>query len=379
MSNNPQDNHDDPALSETDNPIRVRRAMPLPEDLKSVMLVAIFGLLLLFALYFTKAIVMPIVFAFVLFLMLQPGMRLLARLHVPKVLGALIIVFMLFGAIGTLGYTLIGPATSWIAKAPDSMPRLESRLSSFKKSVADVQQATSEVEKMAAGPASNVRAVTVTGPNLGSFLFDGTRALIVGGLTTVVLLYFLLVSGDLFLRRIVEILPTLGNKKQAVEIAREIETNISGYLATITLMNLAVGVATGIAVYWCGLSDPILWGAISFLLNYIPILGPLFGVVILFFAGLLSFSTIWQAFVPAGIYLIIHFAESETLTPILLARRFALNPVLIIISIVFWYWMWGTAGALLAVPMLATSKIICDRVERLKALGHFLGSDERSN
>lgn len=90
--------------------------MPLPEDLKSVMLVAIFGLLLLFALYFTKAIVMPIVFAFVLFLMLQPGMRLLARLHVPKVLGALIIVFMLFGAIGTLGYTLIGPATSWIAK-----------------------------------------------------------------------------------------------------------------------------------------------------------------------------------------------------------------------------------------------------------------------
>tara|TARA_R110000868_G_C10917924_1_gene765425 strand:- start:268 stop:1407 length:1140 start_codon:yes stop_codon:yes gene_type:complete len=379
VSNNPQDNHDDPALSETDNPIRVRRAMPLPEDLKSVMLVAIFGLLLLFALYFTKAIVMPIVFAFVLFLMLQPGMRLLARLHVPKVLGALIIVFMLFGAIGTLGYTLIGPATSWIAKAPDSMPRLESRLSSFKKSVADVQQATSEVEKMAAGPASNVRAVTVTGPNLGSFLFDGTRALIVGGLTTVVLLYFLLVSGDLFLRRIVEILPTLGNKKQAVEIAREIETNISGYLATITLMNLAVGVATGIAVYWCGLSDPILWGAISFLLNYIPILGPLFGVVILFFAGLLSFSTIWQAFVPAGIYLIIHFAESETLTPILLARRFALNPVLIIISIVFWYWMWGTAGALLAVPMLATSKIICDRVERLKALGHFLGSDERSN
>lgn len=352
--------------------------MQLPEDIKAVALVGIFGLLLLFALYFTKAIVMPIVFAFILYLMLQPGMRLFARLHVPKVVGAFVIVLMLFGSLGTLGYTLVGPATSWISKAPESLPRLERRLSAVKESVATVRQATSEVEKMATGPAPDIRAVTVAGPNLSSFLFDGTRALIVGSLTMFVLLYFLLVSGDLFLRRLVEIMPTLTNKKQAVEIAREIENNISGYLVTITLMNLAVGIATGVAVYLCGLSDPILWGAMAFMLNYIPILGPLFGVAIIFFVGLLTFSTIWQAFVPAGIYLVIHFAESETLTPILLARRFALNPVLIIVAIVFWYWMWGTAGALLAVPMLATCKIVCDRVGPLKALGHFLGSDARS-
>lgn len=110
------------------------------------------------------------------------------------------------------------------------------------------------------------------------------------------------------------------------------------------------------------LCDPILWGAVAFLLNYIPILGPLFGVAIIFFVGMLTFPTIWQAFVPAGIYLVIHFVESETVTPILLARRVALNPVLIVVAIVFWYWMWGAAGALLAVPMLAAFKILCDRV-----------------
>jgi predicted PurR-regulated permease PerM len=146
---------------------------------------------------------------------------------------------------------------------------------------------------------------------------------------------------------------------------------------TISLMNAAVGIATGIAAYFCGLSDPVLWGAVAFFLNYVPILGSLFGVAILFLAGLLTFDTIWQALLSAGIYLGIHFVEAETVTPMLLARRFTLNPVLVVVALVFWYWMWGVAGALLAVPMLATVKIICDRIKPLMALGHFLGAEAR--
>jgi predicted PurR-regulated permease PerM len=142
-------------------------------------------------------------------------------------------------------------------------------------------------------------------------------------------------------------------------------------------MNLGVGILTGIAAFFCGLSDPILWGTIAFLLNFVPILGPLCGVSILFLAGLLTFDVVWQAALPAGIYLAIHTVE-ETLTPMLLARRFTLNPVLVIISLVFWYWMWGIAGALLAVPLLATVKIICDRITPLMALGHFLGAEARA-
>jgi len=352
--------------------------MPLPRDLHSFLLMAILIILVLYSLYFISEVVLPIFFAFVLYLLLQPSMRWFAKLHVPRTIAALMIIGAFFGRLAALGLSLSGSAAAWIAKAPDTLPHLEKRLSIFKKPVEDMQKATKQVEKMGEDPSPGVRSVTVKGPSLSSFLFSGTRALLAGLLTTIVLLFFLLVSGDLFLRRLVEILPTLSNKKQAVDISHEIESNISGYLVTISLMNAAVGVATGLAAYFCGLSDPILWGSVAFLLNYIPILGPLCGVVILFLAGLLTFDPLWQAALPAGIYLVIHFIEGESVTPMLLARRFILNPVLVIVALLFWYWMWGAAGALLAVPMLATFKIVCDRIRPLMALGHFLGAGARS-
>ena len=355
-----------------------REAMPLPQDMPTLLLVGIFGLLLMYTLYFASEVVLPVVFAFVLYLLLQPSMRIFARLHVPRPIAALLIIAVFFGGVAGLGFSLSGPAAEWIAKAPESLPRLEQRLAMFREPVASMQKASSAVEKIAQGKPEDVQSVTVVGPSLGSFLFSGTRTLLVGVLTTVILLFFLLTSGDLFLRRLVEILPTLTNKKQAVDISREIESNISRYLVTISLMNAGVGVATGIAAWLCGLSDPVLWGAVAFFLNYVPILGPLTGVAILFLAGLMTFDAMWQAVLPAAIYLGIHFVEGEAVTPALLARHFTLNPVLVIVALVFWYWLWGVAGALLAVPMLATFKIICDRVRPLMALGHFLGAEPRA-
>src|SRR6202035_2972027 len=137
-----------------------------------------------------------------------------------------------------------------------------------------MQKATKEVEQLAAGPPA-ASEVVVKGPPLSALLFSGTRTLLIGLGTTIVLLFFLLISGDLFLRRLVEILPNFRDKKQAVEISHEIERNISAYLVTISLMNAAVGLATGIATYFCGLADPILWGTLAFVLNYVLIIGPL--------------------------------------------------------------------------------------------------------
>jgi predicted PurR-regulated permease PerM len=188
----------------------------------------------------------------------------------------------------------------------------------------------------------------------------------------VLVLFFLLVSGDTFLRRLVEILPRFKNKRQAVDISQQIESDVSAYLFTITIMNLAVGVATGTVMALCGVGDPVLWGTVAFLLNYIPILGPMIGVVVFVLAGLLSITALWGAFLPAGLYLLIHLVEGETVTPMLLARRFTINPVLVILSLVFWYWMWGVPGAILSTPMLAITKIICDRIRPLMAFGHFI-------
>jgi predicted PurR-regulated permease PerM len=151
------------------------------------------------------------------------------------------------------------------------------------------------------------------------------------------------------------------------------------YLVTITIMNAAVGLATGVAMWLTGLGDPVLWGVVAFLLNFVPIMGPLFGVGIFLLAGLLVLDPLWMAMMPAALYLAIHVIEGEIVTPILLARRFTLNPVLVIISLIFWFWMWGVPGAILAVPMLAITKIVCDGIRPLAAIGHFLSGDESPN
>jgi predicted PurR-regulated permease PerM len=203
-------------------------------------------------------------------------------------------------------------------------------------------------------------------------IFAGTRDFAGELFQTVLVLFFLLIAGDTFLRRLVEVLPRFGDKRQAIEISQQIEQDISAYLITISIMNAAVGLATALVMWLCGLGDPVLWGAVAFMLNYIPILGPMIGIVTFALVGLLTADSLWRALLPAGLYLAIHIVEGETVTPMLLARRFTLNPVLVIIAIIFWHWMWGVPGAVLAVPMLAITKIICDRISRLAAFGHFL-------
>src|SRR5262249_32887709 len=154
-----------------------------------------------------------------------------------------------------------------------------------------------------------------------------------GLLETILVLFFLLVSGDTFLRRLVEIMPRFQDKRQVVDLSQQIENNVSAYLVTITLMNAAVGVATGIVMWACGVGDPILWGVVAFLLNYVPIIGPSFGFILFLFAGFLAIDS-WLSLLPAGLYLLVHILEGEMVTPMLLARRFTLNPVLVIISLI---------------------------------------------
>jgi predicted PurR-regulated permease PerM len=351
--------------------------MPLPTDLRTLVPLGIFVVLCFYTMYFTREILIPIFFAFVLNLLLQPIMRVLTRLHVPRAIAALLMILIFFGVVGLGGASIASPAAEWIAKAPESMTRLEQRLYFLREPLAQLQDATKRVEELTQSSRPQV-SVAVTNQALASVLLLSTTTFVVGFGVTVVLLFFLLLAGDMFLRRLVEILPKLSNKKQLVEISQEIERNISGYLFTITLMNAGVGLFTGLAAYLFGMSDPVLWGVAAFLLNYLPIFGPLLGTGMLFLAGLVTFDTVWQAVLPAAAYLLIHVVEGETVTPMLLARRFTLNPVLVIISIVFWYWMWGVAGALLAVPLLATLKIICDRIRSLAALGHFLGAEARN-
>ncbi|QHO75484.1 AI-2E family transporter [Bradyrhizobium sp. CCBAU 051011] len=347
--------------------------MPLPSDPRTFFLGGLFGLGALAALYVASAIILPIVLAFVLNLLLQPAVRLLGCLHLPRTVGALLTIFLVIGALAGLVAALSVPTATWAERLPEGIPRLQAHLQVIRVPIEALQKVIQQAEQVADAPPGQGSIVSVRRDlGLTGALFAGTRSVLDGLFTTVLVLYFLLVAGDIFLRRIVEILPTFGDKRQAVDISQQIQEDISGYLVTITAMNAAVGVTTAAAMYLCGLGDPLLWGTTAFLLNYIPILGPLFGVGIFVLVGMLSFESLWWALLPPALYLGIHLIEGETVTPMLLARRFTLNPVLIILSLIFWFWMWGVLGAILAVPMLAILKIICDRLRPLKALGHFL-------
>ncbi|MDA9509900.1 transporter [Bradyrhizobium sp. CCBAU 11386] len=347
--------------------------MPLPSNLQTFFLGGLFALGVFAVLYVASAIILPVVLAFVLNLLLQPAVRLLGRVHLPRAVAALLTVFLVIGALVGLIAALSVPATTWAERLPEGIPRLEAHLQVIKGPIQALQKVIQQAEQVADAPPSQGSIVSVRRDlGLTGALFAGTRSVLDGLFTTVLVLYFLLVAGNIFLRRIVEILPTFSNKRQAVDISQQIQEDVSAYLVTITAMNAAVGITTAAAMYLCGLGDPLLWGTTAFLLNYIPILGPFFGVCIFVLVGMLSFESLWWALLPPALYFGIHLIEGETLTPMLLARRFTLNPVLVILSLVFWFWMWGVPGAILAVPMLAILKIISDRLRPLKALGHFL-------
>ena len=336
-------------------------------------LAGILGVLLLWVMYFGRDILVPITFAFVLNLLLQPASKALSRLGMPKPIGALLTLLIFLGVLLLLCATLAGPLSAWVARAPQSLPRLESDLWAIRPTIEKLQSANRELEQLAQSVTGTTATIAVAGPGIGDFLFSSTRAIVTGLGTMIIVLYFLLVSGDLFLRRLVEILPTLSDKKQLVDISHEIERSVSSYLITITLINAGVGIASGVATYLSGLPDPLLWGVVAFLLNYVLILGPVTNLAILLIAGLMSFDSIWRAAIPALAYLVIHLVEGEGFTPMIVARRFTLNPVLIVLSLIFWFWIWGIAGGLLAVPLLAIFKMICDRIAPLTGLGHFLG------
>src|SRR5271169_6952582 len=302
-------------------PAEVPEDLPLPADPKVVFLGGLFVLALLTTAYVARDVVLPLTFAIVLKLLLQPAMRLLQGLHLPRLFAALLLILAVFGTIVGLGAAISGPASTWAAKLPEGIPRLQERLSFMRAPINTLQLFLQQVEDFGrTGPLPNAAAPTQSSTLLTT-LFTGTRNFASGFFTTVLFLFFLLLTGDVFLHRLVEILPRFKSKRQVVEISQQIERDVSAYLVTITIMNAAVGIAMALAMWLTAVGDPILWGTVAFLLNYVPILGTALGVVVFLLAGLLTNDTLWQALLPAGLYIVLHLIEGETLTPMLLAKR----------------------------------------------------------
>ncbi len=342
--------------------------------LSSLVFVQATQLALLFAvvLYLTRPIVLPIVLGILLKLILQSGVRRLERIHVPRALAALAMITVLFISLVSMGTALSGPAHEWAGKLPEGLPRLRERLSFISVPIESVRHFLQNAESYVHITTSQGVPAAPASSGLSDLLFAGTASFASGLFMTVIVLFFLLLSGDLFLRRLVEVLPRFRDKKTAVMISQQIENDIAAYLKTITVMNAAVGIATSLAMWAAGVDNPVLWGVLAFMLNYIPVIGPIICLAILLLAGMLTIDPLWRAFLPAAAFFAIHAIEGQFITPILVARRFTLNPVVVIVSLIFWYWMWGVPGAILAVPVLAIIKIVCDGIPPWAAIGHLI-------
>jgi predicted PurR-regulated permease PerM len=325
-------------------------------------------------LYFARPVVLPVVLACVAGMTLKPLIRWMSLCHIPPVLSAAVLLFLLMAAVGIGFFELGRPALTWMNDAPQHMTALRQRVQKMFPRIARFSQATAAVNNLGATEAEQKQAPTVEikdNRGTGAFI-NWTGSFLAGTGETLVVLYLMLASGDLFLQKLVRVMPTLQGKKSAVEISHEIQQNISNYLFSVSLINIALGAVVGVGLYFLGVPNALMWGMLVAVLNFVPYFGPVAGIILLATVGLLTFDSLWQGILPPAWYLLLHLLEADFITPVVLGRRFTLNPVVIFVSLIFWTWLWGVPGALLSVPILVSVKVVCDRVPSLSSVSELL-------
>ncbi len=336
------------------------------------LLTAIVILMTFSALYFAKDVILPAVLGFMLTLTLGPWVRWLARRGIPSALSAVVLLFgfavMVVMAILLLG----GSVTSWFDDIPRISYELREKLRGLAESVAAVQEASEQVEELAQGSDETTATVVLEQPGLLTTAVSSVVSFATSLVAGLILALFLLSSGNLFYIKIVESFSRFSDKKRALTIIYEIEKRMSHYLVTITLINAALGVAIGSAMYLLDLPYPFVWGVAAFFLNYLPFLGGIIGTLGVAAFAIVHFDNLYYAMLAPIAYQSLTSIEGQFLTPMLLGVRLQLNTVAVFLTVIFWGWLWGLPGALMAVPILVLVKVICDHVPALSTFGNFL-------
>jgi len=352
--------------------LRMADLLQQPFDVRSVALTGLFILAIFYTIYFLRAVLLPIVLAWLLSYLLRPIVRTLSRIKIPPLLGAALILLALLSIV-TLGVSALAvPAAGWLAKAPSGLQELQHKLMPMKRSMAEVAKASGEIEKLATPDSSSKLAVEVKRHPITEMLYVRTPEFITSMILLVILLFFLLAYDGVFIGKLIKLLPTLSDKKRAVSIAHEIESQISRYLFTVTIINCCLGLAVGTTVGLFGLRNPVMWGVMVAILNFVPYLGALTGIICMTIGAILSFDSLGYALIFPAVYLGFGTLEGNFITPWVMGRSLTLNPVLILLALVFWGWMWGIAGVIIAVPILAAFKIFCAHIKPMEPLAEFL-------
>ncbi|MEQ8299955.1 MAG: AI-2E family transporter [Hyphomonas sp.] len=334
-------------------------------------LVGIFWIMALSVLTIAQGLIVPIITAMMLALIFSPVRRAMDGFGLPSGVSAAIILLTLVGVIGTLGYFVSGAVQDRLTDIPQMVQEVGDKLKELTGTVQPVMEATEQIQDITTQePATNV--VTVREPGFLANFTDNVAVMFGQVVICLTLAFFLIASGDLFYEKLVQVMPTLKDKRRALAVARTIENQLSAYLLTITVINFALGVAIGLTMWALGMPDPILFAIAGFLLNYIPYIGAMAGTGISFLVALVTFDSATAALVPAACYLALTSFEGQFVTPVMVGRRLKLNAVVVFVSFALWAWLWSFMGMLLSTPMLLTMKVVSDNVPGMAGFGKFL-------
>jgi predicted PurR-regulated permease PerM len=359
-----------------DSPPEASRAEPELRRIRSL-LIGIFLLALVYALYFARDFFLPVVLAFLLAMMLTPIVRLGRKHGVPAYLSATLLVFLSVIVVGGIGYFMSGPVIALINDAPALGLRLSERLAELRRPLDRVLIIFRQVDQVADGAREpGVQKVVVAQAGIisqaaGNLLSAGTTIAL-----TFVLSLFLLASGTLFYEKIVQSFARMSEKKRALRVVYDVEREISHYLLTITLINAGLGLAVGFGMWAIGMPTPLVWGVLAMLLNFLPYIGAVTTIVLVAAMSLVTFESLSYAMLAPAFVIICNVIEGQLITPLVIGRRLEINAVAIFIAVAFWSWLWGFVGALIAVPILVIIKVFCDHFDGLRHVGNFLAAQQ---
>ena len=329
-----------------------------------------------YTLWITQEVVLPVLLAMFFALVGNPIIRVLQRLHVPRFLGALAVLCGGLALAVLLTQQLVQPAGEWIREAPRELRSLAPKVQKLIKPVQEANKAAENIARAAGGEnTARPAQVVKTEVNDPYRSLTATPMLVASILAVVLLTFFFMVFGQDLQRKAIALLPDRQKKKLTVEILHAIETEVSRYVLTISIINAVVGLVFAAALHLVlgvPIDEALLWGTMAALLNFAPYVGPLIGIVAMLLMGFASYDAPLQALAPAAIYLGLHTLEGQIVTPIVLGRTMAISPLVLILGLMVFGSLWGIVGLLLAVPLLVCVKIVLARVEGMEGWARLL-------
>ena len=336
------------------------------------------GILVLLALYacaVASVLIVPFLLALLLSLMLAPAVRLLCRWHLPRVLATLLVLVCAIVLTGSLLASLVAPARTWMGQVPKSIDRIELALSELRRPLLAATHASEQIAKLTnVDGEQKVQRVVDAGPSRIAQMLSATPAAVASIIATLLLIFIFLLHGDALLRKFVELAPELYMKKDIVIATRSAQHELSTYMVTIAAINSVLGLLTALVLWWLGVEAPLLWGGIVAVLNFAPFIGPMLAVAVLVVVGFSRFDTPLAALSVPGVFLVLHLVEGQLVTPLIVGRRLALDPVMVFLSLMLFGWLWGVAGLLLAMPLLTCVRIVAERIPAWNALAKMLAA-----